>query len=330
MPSTFKITSREDRMKAFLASIFVLSSVFTTSTPAAAQPRASGRTVQLIPMSILPQPQVTPEVPEGGGREDEAVVAVHADARNAFAVHDLQRRWVEFQMVNNFSAASLPDPRALVRDAAPIPDVRRDPLADLSIPEWMRSGAYIAPLGVKSGCSPVPYQPTGFLGFAAESRRAAYYSLMSDAACEHGIPVGLFDAMIIQESRYNAAAVSPKNAFGLTQLMPDTALGLGVDRFDPAQNLKGGARYIRQQLDRFGHFHLALAAYNAGPGNIKNGLVPPFAETRAYVDVVLSSWRKLAFGSRTASIQSTANSVNGGRSERSASPPVRAASVSVF
>ena len=101
------------------------------------------------------------------------------------------------------------------------------------------------------------------------------------------IAAGLFDAMIIRESRYNASIYSPKNAFGLTQLMPDTAAGLGVNRYDVEQNLRGGARYLRQQLDKFGQYHLALAAYNAGPGAVtKHKGIPPYRETRNYVRII--------------------------------------------
>jgi hypothetical protein len=64
--------------------------------------------------------------------------------------------------------------------------------------------------------------------------------MMSSIACEYGIPVGLFDAMIIRESGYKAGIYSPKNAFGLTQLMPGTAADLGVNRYDVEQNLRGG------------------------------------------------------------------------------------------
>src|SRR3546814_20092419 len=74
---------------------------------------------------------------------------------------------------------------------------------------------------------------------------------MCGIACEYGIPVGLFDAMIIRESRYRTDALSPKNAFGLTQLMPGTAASLGVNRHSVEDNLRGGARYLRQQTNRF-------------------------------------------------------------------------------
>src|SRR3546814_7604480 len=86
--------------------------------------------------------------------------------------------------------------------------------------------------GVQTCALPIfPYRPSGFLRADAESRRASYYQLMSGIACEYGIPVGLFDAMIIRESRYRTDALSPKNAFGLTQLMPGTAASLGVNRY---------------------------------------------------------------------------------------------------
>ncbi|MFC4595627.1 transglycosylase SLT domain-containing protein [Sphingobium tyrosinilyticum] len=84
--------------------------------------------------------------------------------------------------------------------------------------------------------------PTGFLAPDAESRRQTYFALMSRSACEHGLPIGLFDAMIIQENQYNPLALSPKRAFGLAQLMPGTAAMLGVNRFDVVDNLRGGAK----------------------------------------------------------------------------------------
>ncbi|WP_306812593.1 lytic transglycosylase domain-containing protein [Sphingobium sp. CFD-2] len=108
--------------------------------------------------------------------------------------------------------------------------------------------------------------------------------------------MGLFDAMIISESRYDPSAISPKGAFGLTQLMPTTAIEMGVDRYDRVQNLQGGARYLRTQLDRYGAYHLALAAYNAGPGRIRKGAVPRIAETQDYVSRTLANWRRLSSG----------------------------------
>jgi soluble lytic murein transglycosylase-like protein len=87
------------------------------------------------------------------------------------------------------------------------------------------------------------------------------------------------------ESGWDSKARSNKGAMGLTQLMPDTARGLGVhDPFDPRQNLKGGLSYLRDLLERYQDRRLALAAYNAGPGAVdRHDGVPPYKETRAYV-----------------------------------------------
>ncbi|WP_370576971.1 lytic transglycosylase domain-containing protein [Paracoccus sp. PAR01] len=104
----------------------------------------------------------------------------------------------------------------------------------------------------------------------------------------------LFRAMIWQESRFNPKARSPKGALGLTQLMPGTAVMLGVDAADPMQNLDGGARYLLAQLQAFRSPMLALAAYNAGPKAVqKYGGVPPYSETRDYVIRVLSEHHRL-------------------------------------
>lgn len=120
--------------------------------------------------------------------------------------------------------------------------------------------------------------------------RGPYLSLAKQAARRHGIPEYLFLRLVQQESGWRADAVSHKGAIGLAQLMPHTARGLGVDPRDPRQNLEGGARYLAQQYRSFGSWRLALAAYNAGPGAVeKHGGVPPFAETRNYVRVILGS-----------------------------------------
>jgi soluble lytic murein transglycosylase-like protein len=110
------------------------------------------------------------------------------------------------------------------------------------------------------------------------------------AAARYGIDPALLKGLIRQESGFDPSARSGAGAVGLTQLMPGTAASLGVDPTDPAQAIDGGARYLKQQLDRFGGDPAkALAAYNAGPGAVaKFGGVPPYAETQNYVKSVLA------------------------------------------
>ena len=116
--------------------------------------------------------------------------------------------------------------------------------------------------------------------------------LIRTTAQQYGVDEGLVRAVVQVESGFDWRAVSPAGAKGLMQLMDATARGLGVtDPFDPAQNLDGGVRFLRSLLDRFRSPELALAAYNAGPGAVQryNG-VPPYAETRAYINRVMRAW----------------------------------------
>lgn len=113
------------------------------------------------------------------------------------------------------------------------------------------------------------------------------------AAHAAGIQPGLLAALVERESGFDAGARSHAGAIGLGQLMPGTASGLGVDPHDPADNLRGAATYLREQLDRFGQVDLALAAYNAGPGRVASaGGVPRIAETERYVTNVLTTWER--------------------------------------
>ncbi len=116
------------------------------------------------------------------------------------------------------------------------------------------------------------------------------------AAKDYSLPVSLVAAIVKAESGFNPYAVSRTGAIGLMQLMPDTARSLGIRQpYDPIANIYGGVRYFRKLLDRYnGNVHLALAAYNAGPGAVeKYGLrIPPYSETLHYVPKVLNYYKQ--------------------------------------
>jgi cell wall-associated NlpC family hydrolase len=139
-----------------------------------------------------------------------------------------------------------------------------------------------------------------------------YDSMIVQAAQANGVDPALFKALVRAESNFNPNAVSGAGAIGLTQLMPGTASGLGVQNaYDPMQNLMGGARYLHNALQQFnGDESLALAAYNAGTGAVrKYGGIPPYAETQAYVPRVLGyaqQFRAEGFGGTTTTPTATA------------------------
>ena len=138
----------------------------------------------------------------------------------------------------------------------------------------------------KAGSKPIPAQSAN--PYAQEIARAAAESQLDPA---------LVHAVIQVESAYRADAVSNKGALGLMQVMPETALRFGVhDATEPKANLRAGTRYLRALLDMFDQrIDLALAAYNAGEGAvIRHGRrLPPYAETRRYVPLVVAQYQKL-------------------------------------
>jgi soluble lytic murein transglycosylase-like protein len=143
--------------------------------------------------------------------------------------------------------------------------------------------------------------PSASTGTSELPAGTPYGAEITAAATANGIDPALLAGLVKQESGFNPNAGSGAGAKGLTQLMPGTAAGLGVTNiFDPAQNLNGGAKYLRQQLDAFGgDVTKALAAYNAGPGAVQRfGGVPPYSETQNYVRIVQAN--AASFRTRTA------------------------------
>jgi len=132
---------------------------------------------------------------------------------------------------------------------------------------------------------------SGAVSHEGETDRGRIERTVAMAAETHGVDANLLLAVAEMESGLRPEAVSPRGALGVMQLMPSTAAGVGVaDALNVEENIDGGARYLREQMDRFGgDLSLALAAYNAGPAAVSRyGGVPPYAETRSFVSRVLS------------------------------------------
>ncbi len=165
-----------------------------------------------------------------------------------------------------------------VRHYTDVPDDNRYKLLALSSHDLTRSGDH--------------YDP------AVLARATQYDSIIEKTAANAAVEPNLLRAVIVVESGFNSRAVSKRGAVGLMQLMPATATRFGVSNpYDPIQNIRGGALYLKFLMDRFGHdVRLALAAYNAGEEAVdrNGGQIPPFSETMAYVPRVLKIYRMLA------------------------------------
>lgn len=148
----------------------------------------------------------------------------------------------------------------------------------------------VLPGGAAAGVATTGTAATGPAGAARSA--APFTDLFAQAGAKHGVDPTLLALVAQRESGFDPTAVSPAGAQGLMQLMPGTARGLGVaDPFDPAQAIDGAARLLRGNLDAFGTVDKALAAYNAGGGNVRRyGGVPPFPETQRYVQWITARY----------------------------------------
>jgi soluble lytic murein transglycosylase-like protein len=168
-----------------------------------------------------------------------------------------------------------------------------------------RDGGFtILPSHLIAGFEVDDYVPPAAPEPPQEARSWDIDSLIREAAERHGVEAELVHSVIAAESAYDPAAVSPKGAMGLMQLMPATARELNVSNaFDPSQNINGGTAYLRRMLERYSGFRnalqRALAAYNAGPGKVDlYGGLPPYRETLDFVSRVLARLERLRGSTR--------------------------------
>jgi len=157
---------------------------------------------------------------------------------------------------------------------------------------WIAGGNQAAQPAQSPQLAEGPDVPSGVLADPAANAGGippAYAAKVQELAARYDLSPALIEAVVWQESRWHSQALSPVGARGLAQLMPGTAQAMGVNPDDPMANLEGGARYLREQLDRFGgDLEKAIAAYNAGPGRVQQaGGVPRIRETQSYVSAVM-------------------------------------------
>lgn len=228
------------------------------------------------------------------------VAAAYAVQRSAEVDHARQRDRVAALVARQSALVGEIDEDRMQRQAI-VDEVASDRLVASHLVSRLRTR--VGELAAQLAASLLAADPTaGFNGpvpdWAAGLPAAGrnWSPVVAGAAARHGVDPRLLAAVVWTESNFHPGAISHAGAIGLAQLMPRTAAGLGVDPWDPAQNLLGGARYLRIQMERFGAVDLALAAYNAGPARVEAAgwQVPDITETQLYVLRVLDRYMKLS------------------------------------
>jgi len=186
--------------------------------------------------------------------------------------------------------------RGLIRAAIVAAHVSAAPGVSAQTVDWTRAGG---DLFGRTAASPAAEEALdGFADARLAPLSQPFMDAIATAARRHGLDPKLLHALVLVESGYDPGVCSPVGACGLTQLMPATAGDLRVrDRFDPVENLRGGADYLARQIMEFGDVRLALAAYNSGPGRVRRlGRIPEIPETRDYVGRVVECYLALTAG----------------------------------
>lgn len=210
---------------------------------------------------------------------------------------------IELQALQGLSSNSLTEQSSVTgMFQEMLTDYLNNPSDDSSIRNTLGSIGSLADdlnqFNISNSFSPYPVNNVASYNFdklnSFKESAGKYQDFIDQAAQKYNLPEKLISSIIKQESNFDASARSHAGASGLMQLMPSTAKWLGVQNvYDPLQNIMGGAKYLRQMLDKYDqNYELALAAYNAGPGNVdKYNGIPPFKETQNYVSKVLNSFR---------------------------------------
>lgn len=249
-------------------------------------------TAQLKPMMVKMPPDAKLDMETTVAYKREKLTSVRSNLKNigSLVLRDLGLKDAVSKKIVSISA-SMPVTAEVEKYLMPVDDrpvegtlsLIKENLADAA-------DAYFSMLTVRIvriGDKPVMIADDGELVPYDNTDRILRWAKQIEAAAKkYNVDPAVIAAIIEQESGGNASVVSRAGAIGLMQLMPRTAKGLGVNPYDPAQNIDGGTRYFLYQYKAFGSVELALAAYNSGPGNVRNGNYMYFSETRGYVNKV--------------------------------------------